>query len=88
MNPLHLPFAAVLFVAAVGILRIVQYHWRGGATLLGLALLVAAVLRGVLRDEQAGLLAIRGKGTDVLSYAGLGALVIAVAVTIVGGPFS
>lgn len=84
----HLPFALVLLIAAGGVLRIVQYHWRGGSTLLGIALLLAAVLRAMLSDEQVGLLVIRSRPADVLTYSGFGLLVIAVALTIVGGPFA
>ncbi|GAA1278820.1 DUF3017 domain-containing protein [Saccharothrix xinjiangensis] len=82
----HLPFALVLGVAALGFLRIVQYHWRQGAVLIGVALLVAALLRVLVTDEQAGLIAIRGRSVDALLYSGLGFAVIAVAMTIIGGP--
>ena len=84
----HLPFVLVMAVVAVGIVRISMYNWREGSVWIGLALLLAAGLRAVLRDEQAGLVAIRSRPVDVLSYAGFGALVIAVAVTIEGGPLN
>lgn len=83
----HLPFAVVMLVAAVGFLRVYMAHWREGATLLGGALLLAALGRAVLSDEQVGLLAIRRKLVDVLLYAALGALIVMDAVTITGGPF-
>jgi len=82
----HLPFALVLLVVAIGLLRMVQYHWRQGSALIGVALLLAAGFRALLSDDRAGLLLIRGRGVDVLSYAGLGVLVIGVAMTIEGGP--
>lgn len=84
----QLPFAAVLVVVAVAALRIFQYHWREGAALIGAALLVAAVLRAVLSTEKAGLLAIRGKVVDIVTYVGLAALILFVALTIIGGPLS
>ncbi len=84
----HLPFALVLGVALVGLVRIVQYHWRQGVVLIGIALLLAALLRVLVTDEQAGLIAIRGRGVDALLYSGLGVAVIVVAMTITGGPFS
>jgi hypothetical protein len=84
----QLPFAVVLLVVAVAALRIVQYHWREGAALVGAALLLAGVLRAVLPTERAGLLAIRGKVVDIVTYAGLAAAVLYVALTIIGGPFS
>ncbi|MGK3205257.1 DUF3017 domain-containing protein [Amycolatopsis sp. MEPSY49] len=84
----QLPFAAVLLVVAVAALRIVQYHWREGAALIGAALLLAAVLRTVLPTAKAGLLAIRGKVVDIVTYTGLAAAVLYVALTIIGGPFA
>jgi hypothetical protein len=84
----HLPFALVLAVTGLGILRLVQYHWRQGAVLIGVALLLAALLRVLVSDEQAGLLTIRGRSIDALLYGGLGFAVIVVAMTITGGPFS
>ena len=84
----QLPFVVVLLVVAVAALRIFQYHWREGAALLGVALLVAAVLRAVLSTDRAGLLAIRGKVVDIVTYVGLAALILFVALTITGGPFS
>ncbi|MFD9960389.1 DUF3017 domain-containing protein [Amycolatopsis sp. NPDC058986] len=83
----HLPFALVLLVVAVAALRIFQYHWREGAVLIGGALLLAGLLRGILPTEKAGLLAIRGKPVDVLTYAALSVLILFVALTIIGGPF-
>jgi uncharacterized membrane protein YdbT with pleckstrin-like domain len=83
----QLPFAVVLLVVAVAALRIFQYHWREGAALIGVALLLAAVLRAVLPAARAGLLAIRGKVVDIVTYTGLAAAVLYVALTIIGGPF-
>jgi hypothetical protein len=82
----HLPFAMVMTVVALGLLRIVLYHWRQGTVLIGLALFLAAALRALLRDDQADLIAIRGRGVDVLTYSAFGACMIFVAMTIEGGP--
>jgi hypothetical protein len=82
----HLPFALVLLVVAVGLLRIVLYHWRQGTVLIGIALFLAAALRALLTNEQAGLIMIRGRGVDVLTYSGFGACMIFVSMTIEGGP--
>ncbi|GAA0237821.1 DUF3017 domain-containing protein [Saccharothrix mutabilis subsp. mutabilis] len=84
----HLPFALVVAVVVLGIVRIVQYHWRQGAVLIGVALLLAALLRVLVTDEQAGLIAIRSRSVDALLYSGFGFSVIVVAMTIIGGPFS
>ena len=82
----HLPFGMVMAVVAFGLLRIVLYHWRQGTVLIGVALFLAAALRALLRDDQAGLIMIRSRGVDVLTYAGFGACMIFVAMTIEGGP--
>jgi uncharacterized membrane protein len=83
----QLPFLLVMAIVAIAALRIGMYHWRQGAALVGGALLVAALLRAALPDDRAGLLAIRGRPVDVLSYAGLAVLILFVAFTITGGPF-
>ncbi|HKN99762.1 MAG TPA: DUF3017 domain-containing protein [Pseudonocardiaceae bacterium] len=80
-------FLVVLLVAAVGVVRIVQYHWREGAVLVGGALVVAALLRAVLPGARVGLIAVRGRTVDVLSYAALAGMILFVALTLTGGPF-
>lgn len=82
----HLSFSLVLLVAAVGIMRIVEYHWREGAALISGALFLSALFRALLSDRRAGLLVVRGRSIDVLSYTGLGVCVLFVSLTIVGGP--
>lgn len=84
----HAAFAVVLAVVALGLVRILQYHWREGTTIVAGALLLAAGMRGLLPADHAGLLAIRNRGLDVLLYGGFGMLVLAVALTIVGGPLA
>jgi DUF3017 family protein len=83
----HLPFAVVMLIVVAGIVRIVSYHWREGAALIGGALIVAAVLRLLLSDQQAGLLAVRTRPVDFFLYVGFGGLILFVAATITGGPF-
>ena len=80
--PAWAPTALVLLVAAAGMVRVLTEHWRQGGVLLGVALLVAAVLRGALSPDRAGLLVIRSRPLDVLGYAGLGAAMVFLAVTI------
>ena len=78
----HLAFALVVATVVVGFGLIIVYHWRRGATLIGGALLLAGGLRAVLSEERAGLLAVRGRATDVLAYTAFGLALVAVAVTI------
>lgn len=84
----HLPFGVVCLVAVVGFLRIGLQHWREGAALLGVALLIAAVLRVVVPEERIGLLGLRSRAVDIVLYTVLGAVIGYVAMTIEGGPFS
>ncbi|GAA4852022.1 hypothetical protein GCM10023201_51160 [Actinomycetospora corticicola] len=82
------PLAAVLAVALVAFVRIGLQHWRDGTTILGVALLLAAVLRVALPDRTAGLLAVRPRRTDVLTYAIFGLVVILLSLSITGGPLA
>ncbi|GAA4835184.1 DUF3017 domain-containing protein [Saccharopolyspora rosea] len=84
----HVPFGSVLLVVLIGFLRIAMQHWREGSVLLAAALLLAAVLRGLLPQERVGLLAIRSRAVDMVLYGVLGLVILAVAVTIRGGPFN
>lgn len=84
----HIPLILVLAVTAVGITRIAMYHWREGTVLIGAALLVAGLLRALLPTDRVGLVALRGRGIDVLLYGGLGVMMLFVALTIQGGPLN
>jgi hypothetical protein len=84
----QLPLILVLGVVVVGLARIIQYYWREGTVLLGVALLLAALLRALLPTERAGMVAVRGRAVDVLLYSGLGFAVMVVALTITGGPLN
>ena len=79
------PFAAVVLVVLSGFVLVGLRHWRRGAVLFGAALLLAAVLRVLLPEQRVGLLAIRSRMVDVVLYTALGAMIIAVAVTLTSG---
>jgi len=80
--PVHAPLTFVLLIAAAGMVRTLTQHWREGAVLLGVALIVAAVLRVFLPPERVGLLAIRSRPVDVLCYGGFGVVISVLAMTI------
>ena len=80
------PFGLVLLIVAAGLVRVVMYHWRDGTTLIGIALVVAAVLRFLLPDTRAGLLAVRKRRVDMLLYGGFGLMIVYISLSIIGGP--
>jgi hypothetical protein len=72
----ELPVAVVLLIAGGGIVAIMLSHWRKGMFLVGLAALVAAALRLVLRSRTAGLLVVRSRVFDVVALACMGSAVL------------
>jgi hypothetical protein len=76
----ELPFVVVMAImlAAVGYLAIWPDHWRRGTGLIALALLVAGILRLLLPAPRVGVLAVRGRGWDVVCYLALGVVILAV----------
>jgi Protein of unknown function (DUF3017) len=74
----NLPIVLVLALGATGIgyAAAVPRHWLRGVLLLAVACGIAGVLRLLLPVRQAGLLAVRGRLTDVVCYVGLAAAII------------
>lgn len=79
LRTVHLPFLSVLGVVAAGVVLVLADHWRRGALLLGVALLLGALLRAVLPEARAGLLVVRNRPSDVLTFGALGAAVLVLA---------
>nr|WP_285649207.1 DUF3017 domain-containing protein [Actinomycetospora sp. NBRC 106375] len=77
-----------MVVVAIGFTRIGMQHWREGTTELGVALLVAGALRASLTRTAAGLLAVRSRRVDIVTYVLFGLVVVAVSLTITGGPLA
>jgi Protein of unknown function (DUF3017) len=75
----NLPMVLVLALGATGIgySAAVPRHWLRGVLLLAVACGIAGVLRLLLPVRQAGLLAVRGRLTDVVCYVGLAVAIIA-----------
>ncbi len=78
----NLPMLAVLLVVAVAFGLVLADRWRRGALVLGGAALLAAGFRAVLAPDQVGLLAVRGKGFDVVSMTVVGAAIMTLAASI------
>lgn len=58
-------YLAVLVMTISGVVVAAASDWRAGVRIIGGALAVAAVLRLVLRDRDAGMLAVRHRVLDV-----------------------
>lgn len=77
-----LPLLAVLGAVGVGLVAVELHYWRSGTQMVGLAVLLAAVLRLALPERRAGLLAVRSRAYDVavLLVVGGGVVVLAAVV--------
>ncbi|WP_240641580.1 DUF3017 domain-containing protein [Nocardioides ferulae] len=79
-------YIAVLVVTAVGIGIVVTGDWRVGIRWVAGAVLGASLLRLLLPAKDAGMLAVRHRLFDSLLYAGIGAALIALTVSIPDQP--
>jgi hypothetical protein len=80
----QLPLLAVLVLVGSGLLLVAVGGWRRGLVVIGLALVVAALLRLLLPVRRVGFLAVRSRLTDVLLLAGSGTALTIVALTLPG----
>ena len=78
----QLPLLAVLVTVGVGLVVVTVGHWRRGLVVIGLALVVAGLLRLLLPERRAGFLAVRSRPVDVVLMAGAGAALTVIALTI------
>jgi hypothetical protein len=76
-TPGGLVYLIIVAASAVGLLVIALGPWRRGVALIGLALLLGALMRAVLRDRDAGMLRVRrNRWVDVLMLGGVGTTLI------------
>ena len=80
----QLPLLAVLAVVAVGLALVAVEHWRRGLTVMGLALVGAALLRLFLPERRVGFLAVRSRPVDVVLLAAAGVALTAISLAIPG----
>ncbi|SPM28657.1 hypothetical protein MTAB308_2144, partial [Mycobacterium terramassiliense] len=76
------PILVVGMIFAAAFVLAGANFWRRGALLIGIGVGVAAVLRLVLSEDRAGLLVVRGKGTDFITTATVAAAMVYIASTI------
>jgi hypothetical protein len=77
-------YILIMLTTLAGLGGVVDGHWRVGLEIMGVALVAAALIRAVLNNADAGMLAVRAKWLDVAIVAGLGIAIIALAATIPG----
>ncbi len=80
----QLPLLAVLAVVAVGLALVAVEHWRKGLTVMGLALVGAALLRLLLPERRVGFLAVRSRPVDVVLLAAAGVALTSISLAIPG----
>jgi hypothetical protein len=75
-------YLLVLAVSAVGLVIVTQGSWRLGVKWIAAALVLAAVVRLVIPDNQAGMLAVRRRSLDVaiLALAGVALWVLSTSI--------
>lgn len=76
------PIVLIGLIFATAFALVAANFWRRGSLLIGICVGVAAVLRLVLPDERAGLLAVRSRGVDFVTTATVGAAMVYIAWTI------
>ena len=78
----QLPFLGVLavMVGAVVYLGVQPAHWRRASTIIALSMILGAVLRLVLTDTHAGMLAVRNRWLDIACYLAVGVLILIVVI--------
>ncbi|MEU1079121.1 DUF3017 domain-containing protein [Streptomyces sp. NPDC005908] len=78
------PILAVLLTVGLGLLLTALDVFRVGLLLIGTALLAGAVLRWVVPDV--GMLAVRSRFTDIVTYGGLGLVIVVLALMVQPNP--
>ncbi|WSD08472.1 DUF3017 domain-containing protein [Streptomyces hirsutus] len=79
------PILAVLLMAGLGLLLTAFDLFRVGTLLIGVALLAGGVLRWAVPDV--GMLAVRSRFTDIVTYGGLGLAIVLLALMVQPEPW-
>jgi hypothetical protein len=76
------PLLLVIVAVGVGLLLVAADRWRIGLVLMGLALVLAGLLRLLLPVRRIGFLAVRSRPVDVALTTGVGLVVAVIALAI------
>ena len=82
LRTVYWPFTLVVLMVLVGGGFVVADHWRRGAIVVGIAMLVGAALRAALPDHRVGLLAVRNRPVDTVTFAAFGVAILVLASSI------
>ena len=82
LNPWSL--LAVLAVFAVGVVLIINWHWRRGSVVIGASVTLAGVLRLLLPPKLVGLLQVRSKPFDVTLLLSMGLAIMVLGMIVPG----
>jgi hypothetical protein len=77
-----LVYLGVVVTTVVGLVLVAFGPWRRGVAVVGFALVFAASMRLVIREDDAGMLRVRSRWFDVSVLAGVGVSLIALAANI------
>ena len=77
-----LVYLGVVLTSVVGLVLVAFGPWRRGVALVGCALVFAAAMRLVIREDDPGMLRVRSRWFDVTVLAGVGISLIALAANI------
>jgi hypothetical protein len=73
------PLLVVIVAVGTGLLLVAADRWRSGLVVMGLALVLAGLLRLLLPVRRIGFLAVRSRPIDVALSAGVGLAVVVIA---------
>ena len=76
------PILSVGLILGAAFVLVAFGYWRRGAAVMAVGVGMASALRLMLSDDQAGLLAVRGRTVDVLTTASVSAAMLYIAWTI------
>jgi hypothetical protein len=79
-------YIVVVLVTLVGLGVVAFGPWRRGISLIGIALLFAASMRLVTKEDEAGMLRVRSRWFDTAVLAGVGVSLLALAANIPDQP--
>lgn len=76
------PYLTIGLMLSAGFVLVIFEYWRRGLVTVGVATILAGVLRLLLPARRVGLLSVRGRSFDVAAYLFLGVAVIAIGLAI------